>query len=137
MDQQWRTALFSWGLVSFNGKLFLIDNGVSTVYQIDPATGNVVTVAGNGNFGPPYGNGGPATSAQFGSIYELSVDSSGNLYITDLLTRFSDGGVIRCVNMQPTTQTILGVSIPAGRIDIVAGNSTFGFSGDGGPATSA
>ncbi len=78
---------------------------------------NIYTYCGNGNstFG---GDGGPATLAQVGPE-GITVDASGNLYIVDI-----SNSRIRKVN-------------PAGIINTIAGTGTLGFSGDGGPATSA
>src|SRR5256885_1857981 len=68
------------------------------------------------NYIPP---GGPATSASLSAPRGVAVDSSGNVYIVDA------GNLrIRKVN-------------PAGVISSVAGRGTSGFSGDGGPASSA
>jgi len=77
-------------------------------------------VAGNGTCGFA-GDGGSATSAQFNSGYPtgLAVDTVGALYISDFYNHR-----IRKVT-------------PGGIITTVAGNGLLGFSGDGGPATSA
>ena len=66
------------------------------------------------------GDGGPALSAQFANPLCVAVDSQGNYYIAD-----SKNFVIR------------KVSAGSALISTVAGNGTIGFSGDGGPATSA
>jgi hypothetical protein len=58
------------------------------------------------------------------------VDASGNVVIAD-----SDNGRIRVV--AAATGTFYGRAMTAGDIYTVAGNGTSGFSGDGGPATSA
>jgi hypothetical protein len=63
--------------------------------------------------------GGPATAAELNLPYGLSFDSVGNLYIAD-----ADGYRIRMVNT-------------SGYMSTVAGNGTWGYAGDGGPATSA
>ena len=82
-------------------------------------TGSSRTVAGNGTAGFR-GDGGPATSAQLATVpYGVAVDAAGNLYIAD-----TDNNRIRKVDA-------------TGMITTVAGNGTAGFSGDGGPATSA
>jgi hypothetical protein len=81
--------------------------------------GLINTVAGNGT--PGYsGDGGAATSAQLSSPSRLAVDRSGDLFIAD-----TGNNVIREV-VQAT-----------GNIITVAGSGTAGYSGDGGPATSA
>ena len=80
--------------------------------------GIITTIAGNGiqSFS---GDGGPATSASFYLSTGLCLDPAGNLYIAD-----APDERIRRVNSK-------------GVIDTIAGNGSFRFSGDGGPATSA
>jgi hypothetical protein len=79
---------------------------------------NITTVAGNGTGGFS-GDGGAATSAQLSPSYGVTKDNAGNLYIT------TPGEYrVRMVN-------------PGGTISTIAGNGTYGYSGDGGPATSA
>ena len=92
----------------------------------------IVTRIG-GNSTPGYfGDGGPATSAQFsmGQIVQsppylgslppgLAVDNAGNVYVAD-----NGNARIRRIS-------------PDGIVTTVAGNGAFGFSGDGGPAVSA
>jgi len=65
------------------------------------------------------GDGGPATNAPLGGPYGVAVDAEGNIYA-------SDEGNNRVVKVSP-----------AGILTVVAGNGVEGFSGDGGPATSA
>src|SRR6266581_2875799 len=78
----------------------------------------ISTVAGNGRVGFS-GDGGPATGTTLASPSGVAVDAAGNLYIAD-----HGHNRIRKVNTD-------------GIITTVAGNGTFGFSGDGGLATSA
>jgi len=80
--------------------------------------GVITTIAGNGTLGYS-GDGGPATQATLHYPTAVSSDPSGNVYIAD-----GYNSVIRMVDT-------------AGNIHTVAGNGTWGFSGDGGPATSA
>lgn len=98
------------------GNLFIADSP-SRVRKITPA-GVISTVAGNGTpgFG---GDGGPATSSEIYGPMGLAVDGAGNLFIADI-----NNDRIRKVTA-------------AGTISTVAGNGSVGFSGDGGPATSA
>ncbi|MCX6594874.1 MAG: putative Ig domain-containing protein [Acidobacteria bacterium] len=88
------------------------------VLKISAATGLITAYAGTGTVGDS-GNGGPAISATFGRVMALAVDTSGNLYVTDevfhRVRRITSGGTVQAV----------------------AGTGTSGFSGDGGPATSA
>ena len=78
----------------------------------------ITTVAGNGTLGYS-GDGGPATSATFHGPLYVAVDASGNLYVADVRNN-----VVRKVATN-------------GIITSVVGNGTAGYSGDGGPATSA
>ncbi len=76
------------------------------------------TVAGNGTL-VFSGDGGPATKAGIGIPPDMATDAAGNLYIVD-----RNNNRIRKVDASGTISTF-------------AGNGTSGFSGDGGPATSA
>jgi len=78
----------------------------------------ITTVAGNGTWGYS-GDGGPATSASLYSPHGVAAGSDGSIYIAD-----GNNNRIRRVE-------------PNGIITTVAGNGTSGYSGDGGPATSA
>src|SRR6476646_3689888 len=99
------------------GNLLVADAGNSRIRKIT-ASGMVTTVAGNGTFGYS-GDGGPATQASLGFARGIAVDAAGNIYIAD-----SNNNVVRLVDT-------------AGIIRTVAGNHSFGYSGDGGPATAA
>ncbi len=79
----------------------------------------ITKVAGNGSYSDS-GDGGPATSAGLGSLAEIAVDAAGDLFIGD----FYDN-VVREVNHA------------TGVITTVAGDGVRGFTGNGGPATSA
>jgi hypothetical protein len=87
---------------------------------------DIYTVAGDGSFGNS-GDGGPATSASV-TAYDATADPAGNLVIT------TDARV-RVVAV--STGTFYGVAMTAQDIYTVAGNGIRGYSGDGGPATSA
>lgn len=91
---------------------------VLSVGGILHAQGIISTIAGNGSIGNS-GNGGPATSATFGSANGIAVDKSGNIYIADSI--FS---MVRKINSQGTISAFAGGGNPASL-------------GDGGPATSA
>jgi trimeric autotransporter adhesin len=100
------------------GNIFIADTSNSRVRKVD-AGGTITTVAGNGNFGFS-GDGGPATAASLAGPDGVALDSAGNLFIADT-----------------SNQRIRKVDHATLNITTVAGNGTFGFSGDGGPATSA
>jgi centrosomal CEP192-like protein len=101
------------------GNLFIADSGNSRIREVAAATGIIQTVAGNGTGGYS-GDGGPATSAELSYPSDVFVDSAGNLFIAD-----NGNNLIR------------EVAAATGIIQTVAGNGTRGYSGDGGPATSA
>ena len=81
-------------------------------------------MAGNGTTGYT-GDGGPATSAEFYFPAGVAVDSAGNLYIAD-----DANNRIRKVDANGIITTVAGTG-PSGAF------GTGGYSGDGGPATSA
>ncbi len=101
--------------VDLAGNLYIADSSNNRIRKV--SSGTITTVAGNGTQGFS-GDGGPATSASLYYPTGVVVDSAGNLYIAD-----SSNNRIRKVS--------------SGTITTVAGNGTQGFSGDGGPATSA
>jgi uncharacterized repeat protein (TIGR01451 family) len=103
--------------VDSSGDLYLSDTFNNVVRKV-ATSGIIATVAGNGAYGYS-GDNGPATSAEFKDPYSVAVDASGNLYIAD-----SYNYRIRKVST-------------AGTITTVAGNGIYGYSGDGGVATSA
>ena len=63
------------------GNLFISDWGNYRIRKVTP-DGVIATVAGNGTRGFS-GDGGPATSAQFGMLGGIAVDGSGKLYMAD------------------------------------------------------
>jgi sugar lactone lactonase YvrE len=101
------------------GNLFFSDGYNHVIREVKAATGKITTVAGNGNYGYS-GDGGPATAAELSEPVGIALDSSGDLFIGDFYNE-----VIREVNAA------------TGDISTVAGDGIFGYSGDGGKATSA
>lgn len=105
-----------------DGTLYVVDSGNYRIRAIAPATGFITTVAGNGTFGDT-GDGGPATNATISSVARIAVDRARRaLYLSD-----NDNNRVRKVNLANGL-----ISNYAG-----TGLAGFGFSGDGGPATSA
>ncbi len=106
-------------VVDASGNIFIADTSNAVVRVVIASSGNIQTVAGNGTVGYA-GDGGPATSAQLSVPYGVSLDGSGNLFIADL-----------------SANVVREVIASTGIIQTVAGNGTSGYTGDGGPATSA
>jgi sugar lactone lactonase YvrE len=95
-------------------------NNANVLRRVD-ASGHIQHLAGNGtsSYG---GDGGPALHAQFDIFTRMSMDSAGNLYLTDRVN-------LRVRKIDPS-----------GTISTVAGSGVFGYpqtTGDGGPATQA
>src|SRR5438034_1346849 len=101
------------------GSLFIADSFNFRIRRTDPSTQVITTVAGNGTYSFS-GDGGPAAASQLNDPQGVAVDNAGNLFIADSMNN-------RIRRIDAATQVIT----------TVAGNGTIGFSGDGGPATSA
>ncbi|MGZ3863093.1 MAG: NHL domain-containing protein [Bacteroidia bacterium] len=101
-----------------NRCFFLFGLTLLALTTIKAQSGIINTVAGNGVNGYS-GDGGPATSAKLSQPSAVALDTSGNLYITDL-----DNSRIRKVDKNGIMSTF-------------AGTGTWGYSGDGGLATNA
>ena len=116
------SASLSWPFgvaVEGGGNVFIADFGNNRVRRLAAGTGVITTVAGSGARGFS-GDGGPATSASFAGPMGVAVDGSGNVLIADRLNQ--------CIRRLTADTEI---------ITTVAGTGVGGFSGDGGPATSA
>jgi hypothetical protein len=101
-----------------------------TFYGQAMTAGNIYTVAGSGKLGAFAGDGGPATRAKLNGPAGVTVDSAGNLVV-------SDSGNQRVRVVAVATGSFYGQAMTAGDIYTVAGDGTKGFGGDGGPATGA
>ena len=108
-----------------NGQIVIADVWNQRIRAIDPQTGLIQTVAGNGAraYG---GDNGPATEAYLGNPHDVAVDSQGRVIIAD--TR---DGRLRRIELDGTIRCIAGTTLPwdagEGRWD----------KGDNGPAISA
>jgi sugar lactone lactonase YvrE len=111
LDPAWSMA------VDASGNLFVPEPHAHRIRKFTPeGVSTVVAGTGSPGFG---GDGGPATSAALSYPSSVALDAAGNLYVAD-----------------GYNHRIRKVS-PDGIITHVAGTGTGGFSGDGGPATSA
>jgi uncharacterized protein (TIGR03437 family) len=105
-------------LIDSAGGLLIADTARCRVRRVDPNTGIITTVAGNGTCGTA-GDGGPATSARLNAPTGLALDGTGGYYVSE-----AAGAIIRRVDA-------------AGIIRTVAGTGFIGFQGDGGSALQA
>jgi trimeric autotransporter adhesin len=114
-------------VVDATDNIFIADTFDNAVREVSVSTGIIQTVAGTiGATGGFSGDGGAATSALLDSPFGVFLDASNDIFIAD-----SGNAAIReVVTATGFIQTIAG--IPA-----TNGFPTPGFSGDGGPATSA
>jgi RHS repeat-associated protein len=102
-----------------DGSLYIGDFLGKRVFRVGP-DGILTIMAGSPNAQSGYsGDGGPATQALLNTLYGVAMGPDGSLYI-------GDNG----------NQRVRRVG-PDGIISTVAGNGTFGYSGEGGPATQA
>jgi streptogramin lyase len=103
--------------VASNGSLYVGDANHHRVRRFVPG-GVISTVAGTGTAGYS-GDGGPATAAQLRFPRNVAFGADGSMFIAD-----DSNFAVRRVSLTAVITTI-------------AGTGTAGFSGDGGPATSA
>ncbi|MBO0834302.1 MAG: hypothetical protein J2P28_02140 [Actinobacteria bacterium] len=108
------------------GDLLIADTYNNRVDEVLP-NGRIVAFAGNGTAGYA-GDGGSATDAELNQPIGLAVDASGNVYIAD-----AANSVIRRVDASTGTISTVAGDFAADQ----ANGGLGGFSGDGGPATSA
>jgi hypothetical protein len=100
------------------GNMYIAEITSSVIRKIDTA-GVITTITGNGIAGYT-GDGGPASAAMLRYPYALCLDTADNVYISD-----NGNSCIRRINAA------------TGVITTVAGCGSPGYSGDGGPATTA
>jgi hypothetical protein len=112
-----------------NNRVRVVAATPGTFYGIAMTAGHIYTVAGTGSAGFS-GDGGPATAAMLRTPTSVTTDPAGNLLV-------ADSGNNRVRVIAATSGTFYGVAMTAGDIYTVAGNGSYGYGGDGGPATSA
>jgi trimeric autotransporter adhesin len=105
--------------IDASGNIYIADTYNHRIRMVTKSTGIISTVAGNGSYGYS-GDGWIATSALLYNPRGVAMDASGNIYIAE-----TDNYRIRMVTKS------------TGIISTVAGTGSYGYSGDGGIATSA
>ncbi|HEY1340077.1 MAG TPA: hypothetical protein VGF59_21335, partial [Bryobacteraceae bacterium] len=104
-------------VVSADGStVWFSDLGDNLIRKLN--SGNVTTIAGDGNFA--FANGAPATSGSLANPSGIALDSSGNIYVAD--------GLNERVRM---------ITSSGNQLSTIAGSGQFRYGGDGGPATAA
>lgn len=98
-----------WGMAANSPFLYVVDEGAEYVLQADIRTGYTQVIAGGAT-------GSGALGWSFRDIYEVCVDSRGNLAVADVGLKQTVG-----VNMNSTTQVMCGVSIAPGGAAVIAG----------------
>lgn len=104
--------------VDANGNVYVAEYMSGQRVRRISAGGVITTAAGNG-MPASTGDGGPATAASLNTPWDVEVDASGNLYISEF-----SGNRVRRVST-------------AGVISTIAGTGAAGYNGDNRPATSA
>jgi DNA-binding beta-propeller fold protein YncE len=102
-----------------DGALYFCDLDNQRIRRLDLRSHRTTTVAGSGQRGYS-GDGDAATAAALNMPHEIQFDAAGNMYVAE-----RDNHVIRKVDMK------------RGLISSLAGTGVAGFSGDGGPASTA
>ncbi len=113
-----------WGIaIDAAGSLYIADLGNARIRKVQ--NGVISTVAGGGD---QTADNVPATSALLVDLRYVAADAAGNVYVEDPAPPpLGDPNAI-CCRIRKVTN---------GVIKTIAGNGTVGYSGDGGPATSA
>jgi len=105
--------------VDSKGNIYIADYLTFVIREVTAGTGIINTIAGTGTNGYS-GDAGPAIQGEISDVHGIAVAPNGNVYIAD------------------THNSVIREIIPGGNIYTIAGvNKTTGYSGDGGPATSA
>ena len=98
-------------------------------YQRNMTTGDIYTIAGNGQ-SKFAGDGGPAAEAHLSAPADIALGGQGGLMIADT-------GHNRVRMVASKTGMFYGRAMTAGDIYTIAGDGSAGYGGDGGPAPAA
>ena len=102
--------------VAFDANWNIYISEAAKVREVNATTGVITTVAGNG-VGGFSGDGGQANACELSEFWDLTFDGVGNMYLVsnERIRKIGTNGIIHTI----------------------AGNGVAGYSGDGGPASSA
>ena len=151
-----------WGIATDPaGAVYVADYGHNRVRRIGP-DGSVATVAGHGGDDPGASGSTEATSSSISGVSAVAVDGDGNLYFglgseggigkvtpqgaASIVPIRLPGGaspVVSAIAVAPDGRLVVAVGddvfllAPDGTFALVAGSGVSGYTGDGGPATSA
>ena len=114
LDQPWDVA------IDGSGNVYIADKNNNRIRKVTVSTGIISTFAGNG-IRTYSGDGGAATNASIAYPSGVTIDASGNVYISD-----NQNNRIRKVNTSGTISTFAG-----------KGTAGYHYTGDGGAATAA
>ncbi len=103
--------------VDTSGNIFIADRFNYLVRKVNIA-GIITTVGGNGTAVAPVFDG-PATASSLGIPFRIAVDKAGNIFVASYAAWH------------------ISKIDATGTLSNIAGNGSYGFSGDGGPATAA
>jgi len=116
LSQEHRVAVSS-----ITGDVYVADRHNHCVRKIEKSTGGISTFAGTCGSSGSSGDGGPATSALFDNPQGVAVSPTGDVvYVADTYNN-----------------RVRKIVVSTGVISTFAGTGSYGYSGDGGPATSA
>lgn len=113
------TGMASRNVFDSQGNFYIGDTNNHAIRKIDASTGFVTTIAGGNGMGYT-GDGGAATSATLKYPGKLTIDSSDNIYFSDI-----------------SNYAIRKINTTTGIITTVVGTGVRDYSGDGGLATNA
>jgi len=113
-----------------DGNLFIADPVNGRVRQVD-ISGTITTVLGAGAQAP--------FSGCCRDPVAVVADAAGNLYVSDrgIDERFEPHPKVWFLNRGTTPASVAGQSVAPGSVQVVVGNGTVGFAGDGGSALDA
>lgn len=122
------------------GNVYIADAGDNLIRKVN-SSGTMTTLAGTGAVcaspTSACGDGGPASGAQFNNPSAVATDKNGNVFIAD-----TGDNRVRVINVQASTISVVGVSIPSGQIATIIGtgavcSSPTSACGDNGKSTNA